>query len=64
MKLTFYMQAGYKGEFLNQNETCHCFYYMSILKSDYIYNRKNNSVNVHRLRKTINYDLIGPSDMR
>lgn len=57
------MQDGLKGEILNQNETCHHFYLGTKLKSDYVC-RKNQSVNIGRLRKTIEYDMIFASNTR
>jgi hypothetical protein len=57
------MQDGLKGEILNQNETCHHFYLGTKLKSDYVC-RKNQSVNIGRLRKTIEYDMIIASNTR
>ena len=63
MKLTFYMYEGFKSEILRQNEACHHFYLGSVLSSDYVYN-KNKSVNILRLRKAIDYDMIFASNYR
>lgn len=63
LKLTFYLYEGFKSEILSQNEACHHFYLDSDLSSDYVYN-KNKSVNILRLRKAIDYDMIFASNYR
>lgn len=63
MKLTFYLYEGFKSEILSQNEACHHFYLGSDLQSDYVYNNYK-TVNIRRLRKTIEYDMIFASTSR